>query len=164
MIRQRFGVHGLRLFRLLYLHRQLEQKQIAEQAMLPPKVSTLTHSCACCLATSACKCAAYMGDPACQTCPIASCMLLENCSKEVCLGPHCTCTAFVHDVLDHLCCKFGNIFDEGRVTASLPSLVYYNTQGCFHCHNSRLASAVLGLPHMVFCMPHLSVLVHSLSS
>ncbi|DBA69084.1 hypothetical protein WJX79_001083 [Trebouxia sp. C0005] len=37
VIRQRFGVHGLRLFRLLYLHRQLEQKQIAEQAMLPPK-------------------------------------------------------------------------------------------------------------------------------
>ena len=38
VIRQRFGVHGLRLFRLLYLHPQLEQKQIAEQAMLPPKV------------------------------------------------------------------------------------------------------------------------------
>lgn len=37
--RQRFGVQGLRVFRLLYLHRQLEQKQIAEMAMLPPKVA-----------------------------------------------------------------------------------------------------------------------------
>ncbi len=61
VIRQRFGVHGLRLFRLLYLHRQLEQKQIAEQAMLPPKVILLIHSRPCCLAVSACKWAAYMG-------------------------------------------------------------------------------------------------------
>lgn len=39
VIRQRFGAHGLRVFRLLLLHPQLEQKQIAEKAMLPPKVS-----------------------------------------------------------------------------------------------------------------------------
>ncbi|KAL3143158.1 hypothetical protein ABBQ38_002018 [Trebouxia sp. C0009 RCD-2024] len=37
VIRQRFGAHGLRVFRLLLLHPQLEQKQIAEKAMLPPK-------------------------------------------------------------------------------------------------------------------------------
>ena len=39
VIRQRFGAHGLRVFRLLLLHPQLEQKQIAEKAMLPPKVA-----------------------------------------------------------------------------------------------------------------------------
>ncbi|DBB01687.1 TPA: hypothetical protein ACH3X1_000319 [Trebouxia sp. C0004] len=88
VIRQRFGVHGLRLFRLLYLHRQLEQKQIAEQAMLPPKVIPLIHSCLCSLGVSAYKWAAYIGDPACWTCPIASCMLLEDWSRGLCQGLH----------------------------------------------------------------------------
>ncbi len=60
-------------------------------------------------------------------------------------------TAFMHDVLDRLCCNFGNMTDEGRVTASLPSLVYYNMQGCLHGHNSRLASASLGLLHVAVC-------------
>jgi len=92
VIRQRFGVHGLRLFRLLYLHRQLEQKQIAEQAMLPPKVILPIHSCPCCLALSVYKWAAYMGYPACQTCPIASCMLLDNCTKNLCQGLDFMCT------------------------------------------------------------------------
>lgn len=45
VIRQRFGAHGLRVFRLLLLHPQLEQKQIAEKAMLPPKVAP--HSMFC---------------------------------------------------------------------------------------------------------------------
>lgn len=39
MIRQRFGVHGLRVFRLLLLHPQLEQAQIHDKAMLGQKVS-----------------------------------------------------------------------------------------------------------------------------
>lgn len=47
VIRQRFGAHGLRLFRLLLLHPHLEQKQIAEKAMLPPKVAF--HSIPCVL-------------------------------------------------------------------------------------------------------------------
>lgn len=38
VMKQRFGGPGLRVFRLLLLHRQLEQKQVAEKAMLPPKV------------------------------------------------------------------------------------------------------------------------------
>ena len=33
VIQQRFGVTGLRLFRLLYLHRQLEQKQAISKVM-----------------------------------------------------------------------------------------------------------------------------------
>lgn len=45
VIRQRFGAHGLRVFRLLLLHPQLEQKQIAEKAMLPPKVAPHTSLC-----------------------------------------------------------------------------------------------------------------------
>lgn len=45
VIRQRFGAHGLRVFRLLLLHPQLEQKQIAEKAMLPPKVTLYSMSC-----------------------------------------------------------------------------------------------------------------------
>ena len=40
-MKQRFGGPGLRVFRLLLLHRQLEQKQVAEKAMLPPKVLPL---------------------------------------------------------------------------------------------------------------------------
>ena len=48
VIRQRFGAHGLRVFRLLLLHPQLEQKQIAEKAMLPPKVAFHSvHSVSC---------------------------------------------------------------------------------------------------------------------
>ena len=48
VIRQRFGAHGLRVFRLLLLHPQLEQKQIAEKAMLPPKVTSQpVHSVSC---------------------------------------------------------------------------------------------------------------------
>ena len=39
VIRQRFGMHGLRIFRLLLLHPQLEQAQIHNKAMLPQKVS-----------------------------------------------------------------------------------------------------------------------------
>jgi hypothetical protein len=35
--RDRFGVPGLRIFRLLLMHRQLEQKVIGEKAMLPIK-------------------------------------------------------------------------------------------------------------------------------
>ena len=49
MIGQRFGLRGLRLFRILYLHPQLEQKQIGEMSMLDQKVHDTTLSCHCCL-------------------------------------------------------------------------------------------------------------------
>mmetsp|Transcript_6773 Transcript_6773/g.18176 ORF Transcript_6773/g.18176 Transcript_6773/m.18176 type:complete len:686 (+) Transcript_6773:251-2308(+) len=35
--RDRYGAGGLRIFRLLFIHDQLEQKQVADMAMLPPK-------------------------------------------------------------------------------------------------------------------------------
>ena len=37
MVRERFGGPACRIFRLLLLKRQLEQKQIAEMAMIPVK-------------------------------------------------------------------------------------------------------------------------------
>ncbi|KAF5840075.1 hypothetical protein DUNSADRAFT_17810 [Dunaliella salina] len=35
--RDRYGTGGLRIFRLLFIHDQLEQKQVADMSMLPPK-------------------------------------------------------------------------------------------------------------------------------
>ena len=60
-------------------------------------------------------------------------------------------TAFMRNAPDHLCWKSGDMTDKGRITASLPSLVHPNMQGCFHGHNSTPASASLGLLHVAFC-------------
>ena len=112
VIRQRFGVHGLRLFRLLYLHRQLEQKQIAEQAMLPPKVILLIHSCPCCLAVSVYEWAAC----------ITNSWLLDLFNGQLnavgklqqrtlpTAAPYVD-SAFMHDVTDHLCWRCNMQYD-----------------------------------------------------
>lgn len=104
VIRQRFGVHGLRLFRLLYLHRQLEQKQIAEQAMLPPKVILLIHSRPCFLAVRICclhhklLLAGFVPLSAACFWTFAAKNSAKSCYKQLYVD-----TAFMHDVLDHLC-------------------------------------------------------------
>ena len=94
----------MRLFRLLYLHRQLEQKQIAEQAMLPPKVILLAHSCPCFRAVSACKRAAYITNS--RLLDLYNCQLhaVGQLQQRTLPKPALYVdTAFMHDVLDHLC-------------------------------------------------------------
>jgi len=163
VIRQRFGVHGLRLFRLLYLHRQLEQKQIAEQAMLPPKVVPLIHSCPCCLAVSVYKWAVYMGDPACRTCPIASCMLLKNCSKGLCQGLHYMCT--LPSCMMRLTIFVGSLAIRLIKEGSLKSAVSCVSQhaGMLLWPQQQAMPAGLHQHHLCYCiwlfaaMPHTSI-------